>query len=169
MKDASFFYSPQRVIDVSCSTPLPRAAPPCGQCWKDQNDLKRSPRPETRSGGRAWLGPVPKRQLVQRSPRRFVFQVLFCSRRVILYFFSSEISSGFSFFVETWFLFFTCFKHVCNRLLKHFLMAALKSLLRCWLLLMVFSDSSCDFPGSWSNSDFSVTPVCFGYYEALVW
>lgn len=79
----SFF--PRRAIDASCLTPLPHVAPPNGQCWKDLTDLKRSPRLETRSGGRAWLGPVPKRQPVQRSLRRWVLWLPFCPRGVLLY------------------------------------------------------------------------------------
>ena len=46
--------------------------------------------------------------------------------------------------------FFICFKHACNCLLKHFMIALLKSVsFQYWRLLIVFSNSGLDYLGSW--------------------
>ena len=127
MKDGSLLLH-LRAVDASCLTPRPCVTPPSGQCWKDQIDHRRSPHVETGSGGRAWLGPVRKRQLVQRSLRRLVLQIPFCSKTMILYLSVLKFSFGSSFSLLRLDGFLICFSHTSNCLLKQFLMVTLKIL-----------------------------------------
>lgn len=72
-----------------------------------------------------------------------------------------------------WHFVFFCFRHVCSCSLKHFYVAALKSLSDnsniCSSLSSVFFHSSLDIPGFGMRSEFWLKPQYFGNYAVKLW
>lgn len=101
--------------------------------------------------------------LVSWSSELFILVTIFFSSRISIWlFFITSIS------LLRFSVFFICFKIMPNCLLKQFDNFTSDSC-QYWLVLIVFSDSCCNFPGSWMTRNFSTRSEHFGLWVQTLW